>query len=160
MKKKKKIIVLVSFCLLLILTGTVNVLINNYALTEASKAESNAVVVGNFFTNYREDRVETRAEEKLYLEAIIASENVSAEAKANAEAQLELLLETQNNENVMERLILAKGFADAVISSSNGNISVIVKSAELTKAEVAQIVEIVQTQTGLDIDNIKIIPVE
>ena len=124
MKKKKKIIVLVSFCLLLILTGTVNVLINNYALTEASKAESNAVVVGNFFTNYREDRVETRAEEKLYLEAIIASENVSAEAKANAEAQLELLLETQNNENVMERLILAKGFADAVISSSNGNISV------------------------------------
>ena len=160
MKKKKKIIVLVSFCLLLILTGTVNVLINNYALTEASKAESNAVVVGNFFTNYREDRVETRAEEKLYLEAIIASENVSAEAKANAEAQLELLLETQNNENVMERLILAKGFADAVISSSNGNISVIVKSAELTKAEVAQIVEIVQTQTGLDINNIKIIPVE
>ena len=32
--------------------------------------------------------------------------------------------------------------------------------AKLTKAEVAQIVEIVQTQTGLDIDNIKIIPVE
>ena len=86
MKKKKKIIVLVSFCLLLVLTGTVNVLLNNYALTEASKAESNAVVVGNFFTNYRADRVETRAEEKLYLEAIIASENISAEAKANAEA--------------------------------------------------------------------------
>jgi len=71
-----------------------------------------------------------------------------------------LLLETHTTENVLERLILAKGFADAVISSSNGNISVIVKSAELTKAEVAQIVEIVQTQTGLDIDNIKIIPVE
>lgn len=160
MKKRKKIIILVSFCLLLVLTGTVNVLLNNYALSEATKAESNAVVVGNFFTNYRADRVETRAEEKMYLEAIIASETVSAEAKANAEAQLKLLLENQNNESVMERLILAKGFADAVISSSNGNVSVIVKSAELTKAEVAQIVEIVQTQTGLDIDNIKIIPVE
>ena len=69
-------------------------------------------------------------------------------------------MKAQTSEALMERMILAKGFSDAVTSYSNGNVSVIVKAKELTKAEVAQIVEIVQTQTGLDIDNIKIIPVE
>ncbi len=159
-KKKRKIFVLVGFCLLLVLTGTINILINNYALAEAKGANADNIVVGNFFTNYRTDRVSTRAQEQTYLDAIIASSSTSAEARANAEAQKDILMKAQTSEALMERMILAKGFSDAVTSYSNGNVSVIVKAKELTKAEVAQIVEIVQTQTGLDIDNIKIIPVE
>ena len=40
------------------------------------------------------------------------------------------------------------------------SINVIVKSAELSADEVAQIVDIIETQTSYTIDNIKIIPVE
>ena len=58
------------------------------------------------------------------------------------------------------RIFKAKGFEDAIVSTSSSNINVIVKSAELQESEVAQIVEIIQGQTNYNLDNIKIIPVE
>ena len=63
-------------------------------------------------------------------------------------------------ELVTEGLIKAKGFEDVIVTSTNANVNVVVKSAELTSNQVAQIVSIVQEQTGMAIDYIKIIPVE
>lgn len=63
-------------------------------------------------------------------------------------------------ELALEGLIKAKGFEDVVISTSATNINVIVKSAELQEAEVAQICDIIEGQTDYTLDNIKIFPVE
>ena len=63
-------------------------------------------------------------------------------------------------ELVTEGLIKAKGFDDVIVTSSSSCINVIVKSANLTSGEVAQIVSIVQEQSNASLDNIKIIPVE
>ncbi len=162
MSKKKRFFIITGFCLLLLVTGTVNILVNNSLVAENNTDTTvNAnTTVGNFFTNYRTNRTDTRNEELMYLEAIISSEASSAEAISNAEAEKIKIVTAMESELTMEGLIKAKGFEDVIISDLNNSITVMVKSAELTKSEVAQIVDVVQAQTKYDIENIKIIPVE
>lgn len=152
----KKVLVLSCFCALLLVTGGVNILINNLASQEAS---AQVTSTANFFSNYRTDRQDTRNQEMLYLDAIISSEATSAEAKANAEAEKLELIANMEMAMKIENLILAKGFEDVVISTSKGNISVMVETAGLTSTEVAQIVDVVLNNSDYSIDNIKIIEV-
>ena len=154
--KLKKVLVLSSFCVLLLITGGVNILVNNLATDDVSaQVSANAT----FFSNYRDDRQETRNQEMLYLEAIIASDATSAEAKANAEAEQLSLIKNMELVMKLENLIVSKGFDQVAVSTSSGNISVMVETSGLTKAEVAQIVDIVKTNSDYSIDNIKIIEV-
>lgn len=158
LSKKKKIIIVSCFTVLLLGAGVLNLVLNKTILSD--QAKTTAVTNANFFSTYRTDRTDTRNQEILYLDAIIASGNTSAEAKATAEAKRQELVGLMETELALEGLIKAKGFNDAVISSSTSAINVIVKSAELSADEVAQIVDIIETQTSYTIDNIKIIPVE
>lgn len=157
LSKKKKFFIISGFCLLLIVTGVLNIVLNNQIATDAS---NNTVTAGNFFTTYRTDRTDTRNEEILYLDAIIASSSASAESKTAAETKKAELIALMETELSLEGLIKAKGFEDVVVSTSTSNINVIVKSAELNEAEVAQIVDIIEGQTEYGLDNIKIFPVE
>lgn len=154
--KFKKVLVLSCFCGLLLVTGAVNIVVNNLASQQAS-AEVSATA--NFFTNYRTDRLDTRNQEKLYLDAIISSEATSAEAKANAEAERLELVSNMEVTMRLEKLILAKGFEDVAVSTASGNISVMVKSEGLSSAEVAQIVDVVINNSDYSYDSIKIIEV-
>ena len=162
MSKKKRFFIITAFCLLLLVTGTINVLVNNSIISKDRSTPAGATVVtaGNFFTNGGTNRTSTRNEELLCLDAIIASSTSSTEAIANAEKEKIKLVAAMESEMTIEGLIKAKGFEDVIISDLNNSITVIVKSAELNKAEVAQIVDVVQNQTNYDIENIKIIPVE
>ena len=162
MSKKKRFFIITAFCLLLLVTGTINVLVNNSILSKdkTTNTATATATTGNFFTNYRSNRTSTRNEELLCLEAIISSTTSSAEAIANAEKEKIKLVSAMESEMTIEGLIKAKGFEDVIISDLNNSITVIVKSAELQKAEVAQIVDVIQNQTNYDIENIKIIPVE
>ena len=154
--KLKKVLVLSSFCVLLLVTGGVNILVNNLATDNvAAQVSSNAT----FFSNYRDDRQETRNQEILYLDAIIASEATSAEAKSAAEAERLTLIKNMEVALKLENLILAKGFEDVVVSTSSSNISVMVETSGLTSSEVAQIVDVVINNSDYAIDNIKIIEV-
>ena len=157
MSKKRKIVILASMFVLLVVTGYLNIVFNG---DQTITTGGESVVVGNFFTTYRTDRQSTRDQEMAYYDAIIASATSSAEAKASAESKREDIVANMELELVTEGLIKAKGFEDVIVTSSTSCINVIVKSAELTSAEVAQIVTIVQQQSGADLDNIKIIPVE
>ena len=153
--RAKKIIVLSCFCVLLLVTGGVNIYLNNVASAEAN-AEANIQTSANFFSNYRSDRQETRNQEILYLDAIIASEATSAEAKANAEAERLSLVSKMETVMTIENLIKSKGFEDVIVSASSGSINVIVETAGLTNSEVAQIVDVVKNNSDYSIDNIKI----
>ena len=154
--KAKKVLVLSCFCGLLLITGGVNIYLNNNA---SSQATATVQTSANFFSNYRTDRTDTRNQEILYLDAIIASEATSAEAKASAEAERLNLVSSMEMTMTIENLIKAKGFDDVVVSTSSGNISVIVETAGLTTNEVAQIVDVVKNNSNYSLDNIKIIEV-
>ena len=154
--KLKKVLVLGSFCVLLLVTGGVNILVNNLATDNVSaQVSSNAT----FFSNYRDDRQNTREQEILYLDAIIASEATSGDAKKAAEAERLALVKNMEVALKLENLILAKGFDDVVVSTSTNNISVMVETSGLSAAEVAQIVDVVINNSDYAIDNIKIIEV-
>lgn len=157
MSKRKKIVILSVMFVLLIVTGYLNIALNK---TNVTTTTSENVVTGNFFVTYRTDRQSTRDQEIAYYDAIIASASSSPEAKANAETKKQELVYNMEMELVTEGLIKAKGFDDVIVTSASGCVNVIVKSAKLTSNEVAQIVSIVQEQSSVGLDNIKIIPVE
>lgn len=156
LKKRTKIIILVAMVLLLGVTGYLNIALNNNVV----ETNTQTVTQGNYFTTYRDDRQATRDQELLYYDAIISSESSSADAIKNAQNKKMEIISQMESELVMEGLIKAKGFEDVIVTTSNTNINVIVKSTELQSSQVAQIVSIVQEQTSKSIDNIKIIPVE
>lgn len=153
--KKKKIIILSVMAVLLVVTGYLNIALNRGVVETGGN-----VTTANFFSTYRSDRESVRSEEIKYYDAIIASAESSAEAKSSAETKKADLIKAMETELVTEGLIKAKGFEDVIVTSTTSNVKVVVKSAELTKSQVAQIVDIVKEQTGLAIDYIKIIPVE
>lgn len=154
--KAKKAIVLGCFCALLLATGVVNIAINSKV---AADTPVNVQTTANFFSNYKSDRKETRNQEILYLDAIIASEATSAEAKATAEAERVELIKNMDTIMKLENLIMAKGFSDVAVSTSTSTISVMVETVGLTKTEVSQIVDVVVNNSDYSIDNIKIIEV-
>ena len=156
LKKRTKIIILVAMVLLLGVTGYLNIALNNNIVDTGTQV----VTQGNYFTTYRDDRQATRDQELLYYDAIISSEASSAEAIQNAQNKKMEIISQMESELIMEGLIKAKGFEDVIVTTSNTNVNVIVKSTELQSSQVAQIVSIVQEQTSKSIDNIKIIPVE
>lgn len=157
LSKKKKIIILSVMAVLLVVSGYLNIALNN---SVEDVSTNNNTTQASFFSTYRTDRINTRNQEILYLDAIINSDTSTEEAKETAESKKVALVQTMELELVIEGLIKAKGFEDVVVTNTTSNVNVIVKSPELTAGEVRQIVSIIQEQTGKSIDNIKIIPVE
>lgn len=163
MSKKKKIIVLSVMIALLVVTGIVNVVLNNN-LGSNKVGVSNSTQVSasaqNFYSMYRTERTSTRQQELQFYEAIMKSSTSSEEAKKDAESKKLALIAQMEKELVTEGIIIGKGFDDVIVTQSSANVNVFVKSPELTKIEVASISEVVKEQLGVAIDKIIIIPSE
>ena len=59
-------------------------------------------------------------------------------------------------ENAAETLLMAKGFADPVVSITDGKVDVVINATTLTDPERAKIVDIVKRKTEVTADNIVI----
>ncbi len=160
MTKKKRFFIIASFCLLLAVTAVLNIVLNNNISAKAKTNGDNVISTANFFTNYRDDRANTYNQEMIYLKAIIDSENTSAEAKQNAEAEMLKLNQTINTQTTLENNIKSLGFSDVVVSALTNNVNVIIKGKAFADEELSQIVNVVETCSDYTFDNIKIIPVE
>lgn len=156
LSKKKKIIILVTMALLLVVTGYLNIALNG----TGSSIETNGNNTNlSFFASYRNDRESTRNSEIAYYDAIIKSDSSSLEAKNLAETKKAELIQKMETELVVEGLIKAKGFEDVIVTNSTTSVNVVIKTADLTSNQVAQITSIVTEQTGMSIDCVKITPV-
>ena len=156
LSKKSKIFVLVGMLALLVVTGYLNVYLNN-------RAKSDSLVTANsadFFTTYRNDRTTTRNQTMLYLDSIIESDLSSKEAVAEAEKNKLALTGAMEAELNLEGTIKSMGFDDVVISTGNDYCNVMVKTKELKSEQVAKILEAVTAQTGKTANYVRIIPVE
>lgn len=152
---KKKIIVLVSMIALLVATGCLNYFLN---VRKADVDQPVDQTTPTFFATYRNDREVTRQQEIAYLDEMIASEISSAETIAEAEAQKLAICQAMETELVLEGLIKAKGFEDCVVTISTENVNVVVKDAELTVEDAAQILNIVVTETTFTAPDVVVIP--
>lgn len=157
LSKKKKIFVLVGMVALLVATGCLNIFLNANAKNVIKEGGSSSA---NFFVTYRADRQTTRDQSMLYYDAIIKNSASSAEAIANAEKCKLDLAKNMELELVLEGLIKALGFQDAVVTNTTENINVIIKAKELQSTQVAQVLEIITTETTKVANNVRIIPVE
>ena len=162
MTKKKKIIVLSVMIGLLVLTGYINVMLNNSLSSTTKSPTSTQTSAGSqsFYTTYKTERESTRQQELQFYEAIIASSTSSEEAKGEAEQNKLALINQMEKELVVEGIIVGKGFDDAIVTQSSANVNVFIKSPELNSGEVAIITDVVREQLGVDIDKIIIIPSE
>ncbi|MEG1529163.1 MAG: SpoIIIAH-like family protein [Clostridia bacterium] len=159
--KTKKILVLTVMVALLVTTGVLNFVLNDKlnTVTDQVGAGVNDNVTETFFAACRSDRNAVRESEFLCMDAIIKSEESSADAKKAAEQQKMLLVNRMEQENQLETLVKAKGFEDAIVTINDNGINVVVVTAEeLTAQQMIQAMSIVADNTNVSKNNIKILP--
>lgn len=164
-KINRKTIVIASMVLLLLVTGFLN-----WKYTQAKagqEAQGNGttnqqpddgITTTSTFSDYRLERERTRTQEITYIDSIISNTNTDQETLAEAQLMKLELTDTMEKEMLLEGLLKAKGFEDVFVTLGDQSINVVVKDAELSQAEVAQILELVQRETSMSAMNVKIIP--
>jgi len=155
MSKRKKILILVSMVVLLVVTGYLNVALN----TTNSDLET-TTTTANFFTTCRADKIASRNYQiELYTSIIETSTDQEEIEKAKADRAA--IAAKVESELVLEGLIVASGYEDVIVTSANDSTNVFVKtSTGLTSDEVASILSILTNEAKVLATNVKIIPVE
>ena len=123
----------------------------------ASGQQNNTVT--DYFAAVRLSRQEARDSAVNLLQEAMAYADEAESEKTNA--QLEQIVQTALTEAQVESLIIAKGYADCVAYMSETGISVAVAAPEggLQPADVAVIADIVITQTGVEMEQIRVVEV-
>ncbi len=158
MSKKKKIIILSCMIALLAVTAVFNFIMT----TENVEVDQTAAMSSaNYFTQYRAERLNTRNEELLQLDAIIAEAEDGSEEKNDALSMKMELTELTEKEMLLETLIKAYGFEDVVvvIGMDSENVNVITKCADLSTDDAIAIYTIVSEEMIASPENVKIIPI-
>ena len=159
MSKKRKIVVLSCMIALLAVTAVFNFILTTGTVSEPD--ESQIVSSANYFAQYRNERLTTRNEELLQLDDIIKTSAENSAERSEALSMKIDITEITEKELLLENLIKAYGFEDAVvvIGLESDNVNVIAKSPELTTDDAILIYTIVQEETGVSAENVKIIPI-
>ncbi len=159
MTKKKKIIILSCMIALLAITAVFNfVLTTQPALNDG---EISTVSASSYFSQYRTERLTTRSEELLQLDQIITASNEDTKERADALAMKIELTQMTETELMLESLIKAYGFSDAVVimGLESGNVNVVAKSADLQTDEAIMIYTLISEEISISPENVKIIPI-
>lgn len=156
--KKKKIFMLVGMILLLAVTAYLN-----FALAaKADDDDGDLIPTGNFFTQARSEKAQSRSEELAILDAIIATEGAEFEQQRQAAMDQKLrLTQIMEQETAIEHILKSKGYEDVVvtISMTTNKANVIIKLEELTRDDSVIIFNTVLEQADIDPDNVHIIKV-
>ena len=113
-------------------------------------------VYDDYFNSFREKRSEVRAQEIEYLRAIINSDKADDDALKDAQDRLMELVANMEKEFTIESRIRSKGFLDAAATLKKDDASIVIGGTELTDEEVARILDIVISETGLPAARIRI----
>ena len=166
-KNKKFIIILAAAVLLLCAAVWINLKYGGGGLTEADREgnlpepteelkETMLSVYNDYFNSFRSERSEVRAKEIEYLRSMINGENVDVESIAEVQDRLLQLVGNMEMEFTIESRIRGKGFLDAAATVMGDSASIVIDGESLTDEEVARILDIVMTETGLPASAIKI----
>lgn len=104
-------------------------------------------------------REQIRAKNKETLLEIINNENISDTEKEQAVNSMNVLTDIAEREAAAELLLEAKGFANAVVSITEGTADVVINMTEISDAQRAQIEDIVKRKTEIAGENIVITPI-
>jgi stage III sporulation protein AH len=102
----------------------------------------------DLFTALRIDIDDARSAMTEQLQAVITSADVSAEQKSEAMDKMQELQMASAKESILETLIKAEGYEDALVNAEGNQVKVIVKANEPTKAQAVRIMQIVSNELG------------
>lgn len=119
-----------------------------------------ATSVTDYFAAVRLSRQEARDGAVTLLQEAMAYNNDTQDAQTNA--QLEQIVQTALCEAQIESLVIAKGYTDCVAYMSDDGISVAVASPEggLQQTDVAVIADIIISQSGMTMEEIRVVEVQ
>lgn len=154
---KKKVIVLASMVVLLVVAGTLNFVLNNN-LPKLDAGIDEPDVTTTFFSALRTTRESKRAEQIAYYDSIINSESSTAEAiKSAQDAKLELakMVETELK---LENVIKSCGYNDVVVTLASSSVHVTLNKAELDKSDFEAVYTAVYNNSDYSTSQVTIIP--
>lgn len=125
------------------------------AVETSAKAEAKE----DYFTTAKKEREAARTKAIETIEETLKADKLTEKDKASALAKIEEIGACIEREGNVEALLKAKGFSQALVIISDGGVSVVVSSNGLTSAQTLQIQDVVTSETGAALGNIKIIPV-
>ena len=126
-----------------------NKIVDSSSTNEATNEES-------YFVNSRLERNNIYSQSIETYQKILNNANVSEAQKKSAQQEITKLNEQQNGIMIAENLIKTKGIEDLVIFANKDSINVIVKGKEPSRAEIAQIQNIITRELEADIADIHI----
>lgn len=126
--------------------------------TNTNTNEDNTMI--DYFAAVRLSRQEARDSAVNLLQEAMAYGSESDQEASNK--QLEQIVQTALCEAQIESLIIAKGYADCVAYMSESGISVAVASPEggMQQSDIAVIADIVITQSGFSMEDIRVVDVQ
>ena len=110
----------------------------------------------DFFEEFRLERERERALEIEAIQGVAASPDTDPEVRREAQAALLAAVSRARREFDAESMILARGYADAIVSVTSEGASVVVKSGRLEEAGVRAIGDMVARATGVNLSRITI----
>lgn len=111
-----------------------------------------------FFVEYRLERDRTRSQQVDLLREIVNNQNSSESTKKEAQARMLAISQAIETEMKLENLIRAENFKDSVVFVQDKSVTVIVQIPMLTAMDRQKITSITSRITGLDEQNVVIIP--
>lgn len=149
--KKKKMFILLGMVALLFVTGGLNLFLNR----TTSEVPASSYESASFLTSYRTSKFETRQTMMEYYDSILKV-STDAEQITETNALISELASRMEKETVLEGMIMASGFEDAVVTNSDDSYTVMVKSNNFTVDDAAKILGILVKETGVSATNVKI----
>ena len=110
----------------------------------------------DFFEEFRLERERERALEIEAIQEVAAAPDTDPEVRREAQAALLAAVSRARREFDAESMILARGYADAIVSVTSEGASVVVKSGRLEEAGVRAIGDMVARATGVNLSRITI----
>lgn len=151
LSKKKKVFILFGMVLLLVVTGGLNL----YLTKNTEDVPTSTYQDTSLISSYRASKLETRQTMMSYYDSIIST-STDTEQITQTNALITELAGRMEKETVLEGMIMASGYEDAVVTNSDGSYSVMVKSNGLTDDDVAKILSILVKETGVSATNVKV----
>lgn len=112
--------------------------------------------VSDYIAGVQLSREQVRARNKETLMNLINNENIEEAAKQQAIQEMIDMTAVSEKENAAETLLMAKGFADPVVSITDGKVDVVINASSITDPQRAQIEDIVKRKTEVGAESIVI----
>ena len=110
--------------------------------------------VADYIANVQLSREQVRARNKETLMSLINSSSIDEASKQQAIQDMIQMTEISEKENAAETLLIAKGFADPVVSISSDKVDVVINASSITDPQRAQIEDIVKRKAEVGADQI------